>query len=120
MTIQTAEFIKSLIVAAIDEGVPPPNAPSTIAKKGFDHPLVETGEMRDNIEAHVDLLPDGFKIRVGFYGEENAKKALINNYGVPGKIPARPFVTATIDENMAAIVEMAANELIDKIFGGKK
>lgn len=27
----------------------PPNAPRTIAKKGFDDPLIETGEMRDAI-----------------------------------------------------------------------
>ena len=29
---------------------PDQNAPSTIAKKGFDHPLVETGEMVESIE----------------------------------------------------------------------
>jgi len=32
----TADFIKSLIVEAIDDGMPPPNAPATIAKKGID------------------------------------------------------------------------------------
>lgn len=30
-------------------GVPPPNAASTIAKKGFDHPLIETSELQDAI-----------------------------------------------------------------------
>lgn len=30
------------------------NAPSTIAKKGFDYPLVETGVLRHAIKGHVD------------------------------------------------------------------
>lgn len=118
---KTSDFVKGLILKAIDEGYPPPNAPSTIARKGFDHPLIETGEMRDSLEVDVEHLPNnGFRIKVGFYGEENAKKALINNYGVPGKIPARPVFTATIDENMEAIAEVASQELFDSIFGGKK
>ena len=31
----------------------PPNAPLTIALKGFDDPLVETGYMRDNVEHRI-------------------------------------------------------------------
>ncbi len=31
----------------------PPNAPSTIKKKGFDNPLIETGEMRSKISSEV-------------------------------------------------------------------
>ena len=27
----------------------PPNAPSTVKKKGFNAPLVETGDLRDNL-----------------------------------------------------------------------
>jgi hypothetical protein len=120
MTTQTGEFIKSLIIDKIDEGMGPPNAPSTIAKKGFDHPLIQFGDMRANIQVIEEEVPNGLKIRVGWYNEEDAKKALINNYGVPGKIPARPFVTNAIDENLDAIAEMAANELLDKILGGTK
>ncbi len=116
----TADFIKSLIVEAIDEGMPPPNAPATIAKKGFDHPLIETDEMRESIETRTEDVPGGIAIHVGFYDEENAKKALINNYGVPGHIPARPFMSDTFDKNLDAIAEMAAKELVDKILGGKK
>lgn len=33
----------------IDNFVPPRNAASTVRKKGFDHPLIETGEMKDAI-----------------------------------------------------------------------
>lgn len=28
---------------------PPPNAPSTVARKGFDDPLIETGKMADSV-----------------------------------------------------------------------
>jgi hypothetical protein len=31
----------------------PPNAPRTIAQKGFDDPLIETGEMRDAVDYEV-------------------------------------------------------------------
>ena len=33
------------IQAYIDAGVPPPNAPSTASRKGFNKPLVDTGEL---------------------------------------------------------------------------
>lgn len=109
--IKTAEFVKSLIVKAIDDGIPPPNAPPTVERKGFDHPLVETGEMRDNVEYRID----GNTIRVGFFDETNALKAVVNNYGVPGKIPARPFMSATFDEHLDEISKVAMNEMADKI-----
>lgn len=31
----------------------PANAPFTVAKKGFDNPLVETGHMRDNVDHRI-------------------------------------------------------------------
>lgn len=110
----TADLVKRLIIEKIDSGMPPPNAPSTIARKGFDHPLIETGELRDAVECRVTETENSLRIAVGFYDEENAKKALINNDGVPGKIPARPFLTGTIDENIDIIASSAANEFIDK------
>lgn len=39
---------------AIDAGVPPPNRPSTVAAKhGSDHPLVDTGQLRNSIDYEV-------------------------------------------------------------------
>lgn len=40
----------SLVIANFSD---PPNAPFTIAKKGFDNPLVETGHMRDSVEHRI-------------------------------------------------------------------
>lgn len=33
---------------------PPPNSPRTIETKGFDHPLIDTGKLRDSITYEVD------------------------------------------------------------------
>lgn len=42
----------------IRDGVPPPNAPFTIAKKGSSKPLIDTGQMINSIRAEI-VLPDG-------------------------------------------------------------
>lgn len=43
----------------IDSGPPPPNAPSTVQKKGFDHPLFEIGVLRSAISHQVTRNPVG-------------------------------------------------------------
>ena len=45
----TAERYKRDIGRRIDSGVGPRNAASTVARKGFNHPLVETGTLRKAI-----------------------------------------------------------------------
>lgn len=42
-----------MVVRTIDDFVPPPNAQTTIDKKGFDHPLIETGAMRKGVEYRI-------------------------------------------------------------------
>lgn len=48
----------------IRETVPPPNAPSTIQRKGSSKPLVDTGQMLNSIRAEV-VLPDGTTELIG-------------------------------------------------------
>lgn len=48
-----AKAMARSIVDVINSGVDPGNAWATIAKKGFDHPLVESGYMRDHTKAWV-------------------------------------------------------------------
>jgi hypothetical protein len=38
----------------IDSKIPPPNAPSTVDAKGFDHPLIETGLLKSSIGFKVE------------------------------------------------------------------
>lgn len=49
----TAERYKRDIGRRIDAGISPRNAPSTVARKGFNHPLIETGEMKRSLAWRV-------------------------------------------------------------------
>lgn len=82
---EAATQLKDALVARIDSGVPPPNAPSTVKRKGHDHTLIDTGEYKNNIEIKVE--PDSFE--VGVFDPEIAERAFINEHGTVS-IPARP------------------------------
>ena len=45
--------VQKKVQKRIDEGQFVPNAPSTIKRKGHDHPLIDTGTMRDSISYTV-------------------------------------------------------------------
>ncbi|CAM6004898.1 unnamed protein product [Sphagnum balticum] len=47
------EFLVTAFKNKIQDGVPPPNAPYTIMKKGSDHTLIDTGQMRDTIDWEI-------------------------------------------------------------------
>jgi len=51
------EFVVEAIQARVEAGIPPPNAPSTIVRKGSSTPLIDTGQMIDSIE--YEDLSDG-------------------------------------------------------------
>lgn len=46
-------FLQNKFRSKIQEGIPPPNAPSTIAAKGSDHTLIDSGQMRDSVDFEV-------------------------------------------------------------------
>lgn len=48
--IPVANQVRNDLISAIIDWTDPPNAPSTIAKKGANNPLVDTGEMQRNIQ----------------------------------------------------------------------
>lgn len=54
---QVLELLGQQIVGEIrkriSRGIPPPNAPSTIAKKGSSKPLIDTGQLRSSITYRV-------------------------------------------------------------------
>lgn len=47
------KFVGS-IQGRISQGIPPPNAPSTIAAKGSSTPLINTGQLRSSIRHKVE------------------------------------------------------------------
>jgi hypothetical protein len=47
------EFVKGKMISRINSGIPPANAPATIARKGSSQPLIDTGQMKNSIEWQV-------------------------------------------------------------------
>lgn len=56
---QAVELLAQRFVAEIQrrmaQGIPPPNAPSTVAAKGSDKPLIDTGQLRSSISYLVRM-----------------------------------------------------------------
>lgn len=61
------------------------NAKSTIAKKGFNAPLIETGKLHDSVI--VQPVSDGYEILI----DGNRKEIAVYNQQGTNRIPARPF-----------------------------
>lgn len=49
----TGEAVSGQLRQQIVDTISPPNAPSTIARKGFDKPLVDTGHMLNSVDYEV-------------------------------------------------------------------
>ena len=47
-------YVVGLVQETIADGVPPPNSPATIAAKGSDTPLIDTGILRQSITYEVE------------------------------------------------------------------
>lgn len=54
--------LQAQVQARIARGVPPPNAPSTIAKKSSSKPLVYKGQLRSSITIAVDMGTGELKV----------------------------------------------------------
>ncbi len=48
-----AEFLRGRMVRAIDAGIPPPNAPRTVAAKGSSKPLIASSQLKQSITPKV-------------------------------------------------------------------
>jgi len=84
----------------------PPLAPSTLAKKAADTPLLETGKMRDSITHSVD----GDTARVG----SNEDVALYQEIGT-SKIPPRPFLQGAVQHKIHEICDVIGNTAVKVI-----
>ena len=71
-----------------------PLAPSTLAKKNADTPLLETGEMRDSIERTVSPVAFGILPRGNVQVGSNNDKAVWQELGT-SRIPPRSFLMET-------------------------
>jgi phage gpG-like protein len=49
------QYVVGLVKQRIANGIAPPNAPSTIARKGSSKPLIDTGQLRNSITYKVEV-----------------------------------------------------------------
>ena len=105
----------------LDHGGPYPGEPwaplaaSTIARKGHDTPLVDTGELHDSIEVtakhqHAEI---GVKSAIGASGKDIGDIAVWMEFGTV-HVPPRPFMGPALHEETKEICEyIAAGLFVD-------
>lgn len=79
-----------------------PLAPSTLAQKSADTPLLETGEMRESIEHTIQG-------HTAYVGSDN-QKAVYHELGT-SRIPARPFLQGALDHEIEEIVQRTGHRV---------
>ena len=107
--------LENKIREKILSNVPPENAPSTIARKGSSHTLIDDGILLASITHIVEDTGSSLNITAGVLDEDIAERAAPNEYGVswenrpvkgkeekehegPWFIPPRSFIRSTYDE----------------------
>jgi len=112
---EASSELKQIMQQNIHEGKKfVPNAPATIRRKGFDHPLYEHGDLVNSIT--YDIIDESNQVtgRIGVFNPELAEIALINEFGTD-KIPSRPFLRIAFDENIDRISNQITNKIFDYI-----
>jgi len=104
---------KVALEARIDSGVPPPNAPATIMKKGHDLTLRETWAYRESIEVHTDPA----SVEIGVFDPKIAEYVYFNEHGTK-TIPPRPVFGPVADgpgeQFLDELEEAIADKMIDE------
>lgn len=109
-----ARKYKAALEERIDSGVPPPNALTTIMKKGHDLTLRDSWTYRSNIEVHVTPT----EAEVGVFDPVIAEYVFWNEHGTRW-IPARPVFGPVADgpgeKFLDELEEALADKIIEKI-----
>jgi phage gpG-like protein len=95
------------VIGTYDYGWPA-LAPSTLAQKAADTPLLETSEMRDSIE-HIS---DHTEANIG----SNNDKAFWQELGTV-KIPPRPFLAGALVHKTDEVVKVIGREIVGALIG---
>ncbi len=109
---QAGEKYKTAIEARIDSGVPPPNAPRTIMKKGHGLTLRDTWAYRESIEVHTS--PDGDGVEVGVFDPKIGEYVYWNEHGTK-RIPPRPVFGPVADGPGEQILDELEEAIADRI-----
>lgn len=113
------DYLKGQMQDKVMSNMPPPNAESTVRKKGSSHTLIDSGEMLANIDSKVTIEEDTVKIEVGVFDEEVALRAIYAEHGTPTE-PARPFIRTTMDEEADKVNREVAEILLDDYINNLK
>ena len=106
----TAQKYKAALEARIDSGVPPPNAPQTIMRKGHDLTLRDTWAYRESIEVRVTLT----EAEIGVFDPEIAEYVHHNEHGTK-TIPPRPVFGPVADGPGEQFLDELEEAIADKI-----
>ena len=108
--------IEAQVVVQIDSNTPPPNKPSTIKRKKSSKTLIDSSEMLKHVDHKITGEGLNLKGSVGFFDEENAKKARINEEGTKdGRIPPRPFLVSGFDKAAPKAADEMAEEILAQV-----
>lgn len=107
---------KAAIEERIDSGVPPPNAPLTIARKGHDMTLRDSFAYRNSIE--VRATPE--EVEIGVFNMKVGEYVYWNEHGTDdGHVPPRPVFGPVADgpgeEFLAELEEDIADKVISEV-----
>ena len=124
-------FLENKIREKILSGVPPPNAESTIKRKGSSHTLVDDGTLLSSVTHTVESEGEDIKIIIGILDPEIAEYAAPNEHGVvwgnrPKKgigntesrewfIPPRSFIRSTFDEEYENIISDVEKQIVTNV-----
>jgi hypothetical protein len=104
---------KVALEARIDSGVPPPNAPATIMKKGHDLTLRDTWAYRNSIDVRVTPT----EAEIGVFDPNIAEYVYFNEHGTK-TIPPRPVFGPVADgpgeQFLDELEEAIADKMIDE------
>lgn len=132
-------FLENKIREKILSNVPPPNAESTIKRKGSSHTLIDDGILLASITHIVEIENDNtINITTGVLDPDIVDRAAPNEYGVSwetrptkGKesktekkewfIPPRSFIRSTFDEQYETLLldiqQQIFNHVKEKLSG---
>ena len=124
-------FLENKIREKILSDVPPPNAESTIKRKGSSHTLIDDGILLSSITHTVETSDEDIKITVGVLDPEIAEYAAPNEHGVawddrpkkgtentPGRewfIPPRSFIRSTFDEEYENLISDIEKQIMTNV-----
>lgn len=101
---------KVALEARIDSGVPPPNAPATIMKKGHDLTLRDTWAYRNSIDVRVTPT----EAEIGVFDPKIAEYVYFNEHGTK-TIPPRPVFGPVADGPGEQFLDELEEAIADKI-----